>query len=216
VTSVRVLLVDDHGIVRKGVRSLLESEPGVKIVGEATDGLQAVRLAEELAPDVVVMDIAMPLLSGIEATARIVKARPEVGVIILSMHSDETYLARALKAGARGYLLKESAEDVLVQAVHTVVQGRPFFSPEISQFLVDDYLRQARQGGPHDSYELLTDREREVLRLLAEGKTNKEVATLLDLSVYTVETHRTNLMKKLDLHNTAELVLYSVRRKIVC
>jgi DNA-binding NarL/FixJ family response regulator len=215
VSATRVLLADDHGVVRKGLRSLLESEPDVQVVAEATDGKEAVRLAEELEPDVIVMDIAMPLLNGIEATARITKARPETRVIILSMHSDESYLARALTAGAQGYLLKESAEEVLVRAVETVMRGRPFFSPEISKFLMDDYVRQLEQRGPQDSFDLLTDREKEILQLLAEGKTNKDVAVLLELSVYTVETHRTNLMKKLGLHNTAELVLYAVRRKLV-
>ncbi|MBI5443844.1 MAG: response regulator transcription factor [Deltaproteobacteria bacterium] len=214
-STTRVLLADDHGIVRKGLRSLLESEPEVRVVAEATDGKEAVRLAEELEPDVVIMDIAMPLLNGIEATARITKARPDTRVIVLSMHSDESYLARALTAGAKGYLLKESAEEVLVRAVETVMSGRPFFSPEISKFLMDDYVRQLEQRGPQDSFDLLTDREKEILQLLAEGKTNKDVAVLLELSVYTVETHRTNLMKKLGLHNTAEIVLYAVRRKLV-
>ncbi|MBI5440060.1 MAG: response regulator transcription factor [Deltaproteobacteria bacterium] len=211
----RVLLADDHGIVRKGVRALLESAPEMSVIAEAADGKEAVRLAEELEPDVVIIDVAMPLLNGIEAAARITKTRPATHVIVLSMHSDESYLARALTAGAKGYLVKESAEEVLLEAVETVSRGRPFFSPEISKFLVEEYLRQRAQRGLRDSFDLLTDREKEVLQLLALGRTNKEVAALLDLSVYTVETHRTNLMKKLDLHNTAELVLYAVRRKLV-
>jgi len=161
------------------------------------------------------MDIGMPQLNGIDAAAQIIHRNPRVGVIILSMHSDEGYIVRALGAGAKGYLLKDSAEEDLVQAVRIVAQGRPFFSPKITQTLLEDYVRQLRQKGLQDSYDLLTEREKEVLQLLAEGKSNKEVATILDLSVYTVETHRTNLMQKLNLHNTAEIVLYAVRKKII-
>jgi DNA-binding NarL/FixJ family response regulator len=184
-------------------------------VGEAADGRQATTLAEQLQPDVVVMDIAMPLLNGIDATGQIVRRRPETGVIILSMYSDEEYLLRALTAGAKGYLLKDSAEADLVRAVRAVSESKPFFSPAIAKTLLEDYLRQLNQRGLNDSYELLTDREKEVLQLLAQGKTNKEVATLLDLSPYTVETHRTHIMQKLGLHNTAEIVLYAVRKKII-
>jgi DNA-binding NarL/FixJ family response regulator len=214
-SEIRILLADDHGIVRKGLRFLLEQNPGMVVVGEAADGREAVRIAEELAPGVIVMDIAMPLLNGIDATAQVLKRNPSIGVIMLSMHSDEGYLVRALSAGAKGYLLKDSAEDDLVRAVQTVSQGRPFFSPRIAQSLLEDYVRSLQQRGIEDSYDLLTDREKEVLQLLAEGKTNKEVATLLNLSPYTVETHRTNLMQKLGLHNTAEIVLYAVRKKII-
>ncbi len=213
--AIRILLADDHGIVRRGLHYLLERSPGMQVVGEAADGREAVRLAEETSPDVVVMDIAMPNLNGIEATAQIVKKNPKAGVIILSMHSDEAYLVRALSAGARGYLLKDSAEADLIRAVQAVSQGRPFFSPAISQTLLEDYMRRLQQENLQDSYDLLTDREKEVLQLLAEGKSNKEVATLLSLSLYTVETHRSNLMQKLGLHNTAEIVLYAVRKKII-
>ena len=211
----RVLLADDHLVVRKGLRFLLEQDPGITVVGEAGDGREAVRLADELSPAVIVMDIAMPQLNGIDATALILKRNPNTGIIMLSMHSDEGYLVRALSAGAKGYLLKDSAEDDLVRAVQTVAQGRPFFSPRIAQALLDDYVRSLQQRGMDDSYDLLTDREKEVLQLLAEGRTNKEVAALLSLSTYTVETHRTNLMQKLGLHNTAEIVLYAVRKKII-
>ncbi len=211
----RVLLADDHGVVRKGLRFLLESEPDLEVVGEAADGSEAVRLAEELDPTVVIMDIAMPRLNGIDATAQIVRRRPETAVIILSMHSDEGYLVRTLAAGAKGYLLKDSAEEDVVRAIHAVTQGRPFFSPEIAKALLEDYMRRLDQSGLTDSYDLLSDREKEVLHLLAEGKTNKEVATILALSTYTVETHRTHVMQKLNLHNTAELVLYAVRKKII-
>jgi DNA-binding NarL/FixJ family response regulator len=215
VSGIRILLADDHGVVRKGLRFLLEQDAGMSVIGEAADGREAVRLAEELSPAVIVMDIAMPLLNGIDATALILKRSPTTGVIMLSMHSDEGYLVRALSAGAKGYLLKDSAEEDLVRAVQTVASGRPFFSPRIAQALLDDYVRSLQQRGVDDSYDLLTDREKEVLQLLAEGKTNKEVASLLNLSPYTVETHRTNLMQKLGLHNTAEIVLYAVRKKII-
>jgi len=215
VSKIRVLLADDHGVVRKGLRFLLEQHPSVEVVGEAADGRAAVQLAESLNPAVIVMDIGMPLLNGIDATSRILERDPRIGVIILSMHSDETYLTRALTAGARGYLLKDSADSDIVKAVETVAQGKPFFSPAIAQTLLDDYMRSLQQRGLTDSYDLLTGREKEVLQLLAEGKTNKEVATLLNLSLYTVETHRTNLMQKLSLHNTAEIVLYAVRKKLI-
>jgi two-component system, NarL family, response regulator NreC len=214
-SAIRILVADDHGVVRKGLRLILERHGGLEVVGEAADGREVVRLAAELAPDIVIMDVGMPQLNGIDATVQILHRNPGVGVIILSMHSDEGYIVRALSAGAKGYLLKDSAEEDLVQAVRIVAQGRPFFSPSITQTLLDDYVRQLRQKGLQDSYDLLTEREKEVLQLIAEGKSNKEVATILDLSVYTVETHRTNLMQKLNLHNTAEIVLYAVRKKII-
>jgi DNA-binding NarL/FixJ family response regulator len=214
-SKTRILLADDHGIVRKGLRFLLERQPDMEVVGEAKDGREAVRLSEELHPAIVIMDIAMPTLNGIDATAQIVKRDPKIGVIILSMHSDESYLVRVLTAGAKGYLLKDVAEMDLVRAVQAVAQGKSFFSPQISQALLEDYMRQLNQRGLQDSYDLLTDREKEILQLLAEGKSNKEVAALLDLSVYTIETHRANLMQRLGLHSTAEIVLYAVRKKII-
>ena len=213
--SIRVLLADDHGVVRKGLRFILEQEPVMEVVGEASSGREAVHLADELSPSVIVMDIAMPLLNGIEAAAQILKKHPQIGIIMLSMYSDESYLVRALSAGARGYLLKDAADADLVRAIEAVAQGKPFFSPAIAQTLLEDYMRTLNQKGLQDSYDLLTPREKEVLQLLAEGKTNKEVSGMLDLSLYTVETHRTNLMQKLGLHNTAELVLYAVRKKII-
>ncbi len=214
-SKIRILLADDHALVRKGLRLLLERQPDLEVVGEAADGREAVRLAEELAPDLVIMDIAMPQLNGLDAAAQIVKRDARTGVIILSMHSDESYLTRALSAGAKGYLIKDSAEAELLRAVETVAQGKPFFSPAIAATLLEDYMRQLQQRGLQDSYDLLTDREKEILQLLAEGKSNKEVAALLNLSPYTVETHRTHMMQKLNLHNTAEIVLYAVRKKII-
>jgi len=212
---IRVLLADDHAVVRKGLRFILEQEADIQVAGEAGDGREAVRLARDLSPDVVVMDIAMPQLNGIDATSQIVKQNPRVNVLILSMHNDETYLLRALEAGARGFLLKDTAEEDLVRAVRVAAQGKPFFSPAIAQALLEDYMRNLQQRNQQDSYSLLTEREKEVLQLLAEGRSNKEVAQLLNLSVYTVETHRTRIMQKLNLHNTAELVLYAVRKKII-
>jgi RNA polymerase sigma factor (sigma-70 family) len=212
---IRILVADDHGVVRKGLRLQLEQHADFAVVGEAVDGREAVRLAEELKPDVVIMDIAMPNLNGIEAAGQIAKKRPSTGVVILSMHSDETYLVRALTAGAKGYLLKDNADADLARAVRAVAQGKPFFSPAIAETLLEDYLRQLQQRGLQDSYDLLTDREKEVLQLLAEGRSNKEVATLLNLSPYTVETHRTRIMQKLNLHSTADIVLYAVRKKII-
>jgi DNA-binding NarL/FixJ family response regulator len=172
-------------------------------------------MTTELNPAVVIMDIAMPLLNGIDAASQICKTNPKIGVIILSMYSDEEYLIRALSAGAKGYLLKDSAEPDLVRAVRAVSHGKTFFSPAIAHTLLEDYVRRLQQEGLQDSYDLLTDREKEVLQLLAEGRSNKEVASLLNLSMHTVETHRTNFMQKLGLHNTAEIVIYAMRKKII-
>ncbi|HET9215793.1 MAG TPA: response regulator transcription factor [Terriglobia bacterium] len=213
--KVRILIADDHGIVRTGLRLQIERNEAFEVVGEASDGREAVRLAELLTPDIVIMDIAMPNLNGIQAAAQIVKNQPTTGIIILSMHSDETYITRTLAAGAKGYLLKENAEVDLSRAIEVVAQGKPFFSPAIASTLLEDYMRQMQQRGLQDSYDLLTDREKEILQLLAEGKTNKDVASMLNLSTNTVETHRTRIMQKLDLHSAAEIVLYAVRKRII-
>jgi DNA-binding NarL/FixJ family response regulator len=210
----RALLADDHSIVRRGLRGLLESA-GVTVVAEAADGAEAVRLCTEHLPDVVILDIAMPKLNGIEVAARLQKLEPPPAVIILSVHADESYIIRALAAGARAYLLKSATDEDLLPAVRAVAADKPFFSPGVTAVLVEDYVRTLQARGLTDSYELLTAREKEVLQLLAEGRTNKEVATLLDLGLSTVETHRSNLMQKLNLHNTAEIVLYAVRKGII-
>jgi len=212
---IRVIIADDHGVVRKGVRFLLQQENDIEIVGEAEDGRDAVRLAKDTTPDVLIMDIAMPQLNGIEAAAQITRISPTTNIVMLSMYSDEEFLIRALNAGAKGYLLKDQAEIDLVRAVRTVAQGKTFFSPDIAHMLLEDYMRRLQQEGIQDSYGLLTEREREILQVLAEGKSNKEAAQALNVSVHTVETHRTNFMQKLGLHNAAEIVLYAMRKKII-
>jgi two-component system, NarL family, response regulator NreC len=213
--KIRILLADDHQLMRSGVRLMLEREPDISVVGEASDGREAVSLVKTLKPEVVVMDIGMPNLNGIEAAYQMTQENPELAIVIVSMHSDESYVLRALKAGARGYLLKDSAEADLIKAVHVVYAGKSFFSPSVSKVLLDDYVRKLRRSGTEDAYDLLTPREREILQLIAEGKSNKDVANLLNLSVYTVESHRSNLMEKLNLRGLPELILYAVRRGII-
>ncbi len=214
-SGIRILLADDHTVMRKGLRLLLERQTGFEVVGEASDGRQAVELAAAENPDVAIIDVAMPALNGIEAARQISAKVPKTAIVILSMHSDESYVLRALKAGARAYLLKDSAESDLIAAIRAVTEGKAFFSPAISRMLVDDYVRRLEQRGVEDSYELLTTREREILQLLAEGKSNKEVANILNLSLYTVETHRGNILQKLNLHSVPELILYAVRKGVI-
>ena len=194
---------------------MLDTEPGVEVVGEASNGREALKLLETLRPDMAILDVAMPMLNGIEVTAQAMKAYPDLKVIILSMYADESYVVRALTAGARAYLLKEATEEDLLPAVRAVSGGRSFFSPAISSILLADYVRHLKQRGLEDSYDILSDREKEVLQLLAEGRSNKEAAAVLNLSLSTVETHRLKLMQKLGLHNTAEIVLYAVRKGII-
>lgn len=213
--SIRILLADDHTVVRDGLRALLEKQTDMTVVAEAGDGRESVRLAEEHAPDVVVMDIAMPNMNGIEATRRILEQNPACAVVILSMHQDESYVLRSLKAGAKGYLLKDSLRGDVVDAIRTVSRGRSYLTRKVSRILQEDYVRQMERRGVEDSYDLLTSREREILQLVAEGKANKEVAALLNISLTTVETHRTHILQKLGLHSIPELILYAVRKGII-
>ena len=213
--KLRILLADDHTVIRAGLRTLLERQPNLEVVGETENGRQTVELSASLKPDVLVMDVGMPILNGIEATKQIVDQCSTTAVVILSMYSDEAYVMRALKAGARAYLLKDSAAADLISAIEAVSQGKSIFSPKVSRILAEDYVRVLKQRGVVDSYELLTNREREILQLLTEGKTNKAVATMLNISLYTVETHRSHILQKLNLHNSAELVLYAVRKGII-
>lgn len=213
--SIRILLADDHTVMRSGLRVLLERQPNFVVVAEASDGRQVVQLAQSEAPDVVLMDIAMPNLNGIEATRQIVARNSRTAVAILSMHSDESYVLRSLRAGARAYILKDCDEGELIAAIHSVSQGRSYFSPRVSRLLKEDYVRRLQADGGEDTYELLTAREREILQLIAEGKSNKEVANLLNLSLYTVETHRAHILRKLNLHTVPELILYCVRKGII-
>jgi two-component system response regulator NreC len=211
---IRILLADDHNVLRDGLRLLLERQ-GFDVVAEAGDGREAIRLAAEHHPEVAILDIAMPLLNGIDATSRIVESRPPTAVIILSMHHDESYIVRALNAGARGYLLKDSLKADLISAVNAVSRGHSYFSPKVSALLQEDYFRAMTDKHKTDTFELLTAREREILQLAAEGKSNKEIASLLNLSFYTVDTHRSHILQKLNLHTVPELILYAVRKGII-
>ncbi len=213
---IRIILADDHAVMRRGLRLVLEQQEDFEVIGEAADGREAVRLAESLKPDVAVLDITMPNLNGIEAAFQISAKEPGVAIVVLSMHADEGYVLRALKAGARGYLLKESPESDFLRAIRSVMDGKAFFSPVVSRMLVEDYVRQLQEKDIEDSYDLLSLREREILQLVAEGKTNKEVANMLHLSPYTVETHRGNILGKLNLHSVPELILYAVRKGLIC
>ena len=214
-SRVRILLADDHTVVRQGLRKVLEERPDWVVVAEAGNGRDAVKQAEELKPDVAILDVAMPLLNGIEATRQIVKRSPGTRVLVLTMHADEAYVNQILKAGATGYLLKDSADVDLIQAVAAVSQGKSFFSPGVARLMLDDYVRQLADKGITDRYESLSEREREIFQLIAEGKANKEIAIILSISPSTVETHRARIMEKLDLHSAAEIVLYAVRRGVI-
>jgi DNA-binding NarL/FixJ family response regulator len=215
VDELRVLLGDDHTVLRQGLRKILEDRRDWRVVAEAGNGRDAVREAIELNPDVAVLDIGMPLLNGIEATRQIVRRAPNVRVLILSMHSDQAYVTQAVQAGARGYLLKESAGAELIAAITAVAAGKSFFSPSVAQVVFDDYVRSLTERGITDRYDALSEREREVLQLVAEGRSSKEIADVLSISPATVETHRTHLLQKLGLRNTAEVVRYAARRGIV-
>lgn len=210
----KVLLADDHAILRDGLRMVLEAQPGITVIGEAGDGRKALDMVEELHPDVVVMDIAMPNLNGLEATRQIKRRFPYVKVVILTMHENPQYLTQIVKAGATGAVLKRSAGTELVTAVKAAAHGESFFSPTIASMLLDDYRTLLTQEAP-DPLELLTEREREILQLVAEGKTNAEIAELLTLSIKTVQTHRAHLMEKLDAHDRTDLVKHAMRAGMI-
>ena len=214
-STLRILLADDHTIVRHGLRKILEENRDWQVVAEAGDGREAVRLAGDLQPDVAILDIGMPLLNGIEATRQIGRRAPEVRILILSMHSDEAYIIQALQAGARGYLLKDTADAELIDAVQAVTRGKSFFSPAVARVMLDDYVRRLQERGITDRYDTLSEREREIFQLIVEGRTNKEIAEMLGVSPSTIETHRAHIMEKLDVHSAVELVLYAVRKGLI-
>lgn len=214
-TRIRVLLADDHTIVRKGLRSLLEAERGIEVVEEAQDGREAVAKVEQLLPDVVVMDISMPLLNGLEATRQIRELFPEVQVVILTVHTNEEYIYQILRAGASGYVVKRAAPNELMLAIQAAYRGETFLSPSVSRRVVEDYIQQAEAAMGEDSYDRLTSREREVLQLVAEGFTSRDIAGMLHISVKTVEAHRAHLMDKLDIHSTAELTQYAIHKGVI-
>ena len=215
-SKTKVLLVDDHTIVRQGIKALLDTQEGIEVVGEAEDGREAIEKAKQLAPNVVVIDITMPNLNGIEATLQIKKINPEIKVLVLTVHDNEEYIHRILQAGASGYLLKESAVSDLVSAINAVEKGDIFLSPSISKVVVKDYIRHVEtESGDFDSLNILTNREREVLQLIAEGHTNKDIAHMLKLSVKTVDVHRSHIMDKLHIHDITGLVRYSIRKGLI-
>jgi len=208
--KIRILLADDHAVVRQGFRLILAGQPDMEIVGEAGNGREAVAEAERLRPDVVVMDVAMPELNGIEATRRLAASTPHARVLALSMHKDAVYVREILRAGARGYLLKDAVDSDLLAAVRAVAKGEGYLSPAVSDAVLTDYRRHVT-----NAIDLLTSREREVLQMIAEGKTNKEIATVLNLSVYTVDSHRGRIMEKLNLHSTTDLVRFAIRNGLL-
>jgi DNA-binding NarL/FixJ family response regulator len=207
---IRILLADDHAVVRQGFGRILAAQPDLEVIGEAGNGREAVELADQLKPDVVVMDLSMPELNGIEATRRLVKAAPRIRVLALSMHKDAVYVREILRAGAQGFLLKDANDQDLLAAVRAVGQGQGYISPSVSEAVLSDYRRHVT-----DPIDLLTSREREVLQLIAEGKTNKEIAAVLNLSVYTVDAHRGRIMEKLNLHSTSEIVRFAMRNGLI-
>jgi len=213
--KIRVLLAEDHILVRQGFRRILEDDPGISVVGEARTGLEAIDQCKELKPDVVVMDLSMPELGGLEATAEILKAQPQIKILILSMYSNEAYVRKAFELGAKGYILKNAIEVDLTRAVMALAEGQAYFSPGVSHIVLESMKAGTFQGTSQDPYEKLTLREKEVLQLIAQGKSNKEIATLLNISVNTVAVHRARVMETLNLHRTAELVLFAVKKGLI-
>jgi two-component system response regulator NreC len=215
VGNLRIVVADDHTLFRHGLRRVLLEQPGWEVVAEASDGADAVRRTLELEPDVTVLDIAMPRLNGVEATRQIARRLPGVRILIVSMYSDDVYVTQTLQAGAHGFILKDCADADLVRAVTDLASGRSFFSPAVSKVVLDDYVRQLAERGITDRFEALSEREREVFQLIAEGRSNKDIAALLHISPGTVETHRAHIMEKLDVHSAAEIVLYAVRKGVI-
>jgi len=213
--TLKILLVDDHTIVRQGLKALLEAHAGFIIVGEAENGREAVKKAQELNPDIVIMDIAMPVLNGLEATRQIKRALPDTKVLALTMYNDEEYVFQILKSGASGYLIKETAANELIAAILSLQKGNPFFSPSISRKIMESYLNEDEDKKTKGESDKLTNREKEVLQLIAEGYTNNEIANLMNISVKTVETHRAHVMSKLDIHDVAGLIKYAIRKGLV-
>ncbi len=214
-SPVRILIADDHAIIRSGLRALLSHEPGFEVVAEAADGQQAVELAERELPHIALLDISMPTLNGLEAARQISAKLNSIQLVMLTVHTDECYLLNALKAGARGYVLKSSAEFEILEAIRAVSQGKAYFSPKVSRVLADEYMRYLQASQVEDSYDLLTSRERQILQLLAEGQSNKDVANILDLSPTTVICHRQHIFQKLNLHSLADLILYAIRKGVI-
>ena len=213
--NLRIVLGDDHTLVRQGICKILEEHPDWQVVAQASNGRDAVKQILSVSPDVAILDIGMPLLNGIEATRQVMRRLPRLHVLILSMHADEAYITQALQAGAQGYLLKDSADVELIRAVTAIAAGKSFFSPAVARVMLDDYVRHLADKGIADRFDSLSEREREIFQLIAEGHSNKEVAEILSISPATVETHRAHILQKLDIHNTAELVLYAVRRGVI-
>lgn len=213
--AMRILLADDHTLMRQGLRKILEERRDWEVVAEAANGREAVELAVAHRPDITILDIGMPLLNGIETTRQIVRRSPHTRVLILSMYSDEAYVTQGLRAGAKGYLLKDSADTELIRAVSAVSEGKSYFSPAVAEVMLDDYVRRLSERGIVDRYDALSEREREVFQLIAEGRSNKEIADVLGVSPSTIETHRAHIMEKLDVHSAAEIVLYAVRKGVI-
>lgn len=214
-SKLRILLADDHTLMRQGLRRIVEEQADWEVVAEASNGRDAARLALGMKPDIAILDIAMPQMNGIEAIRQITRRAPAIRILVLSMYADEAYIVQVLQAGARGYLLKDSADTELVRAIRAVVEGKSFFSPAVSKVLLDDYVRYLTERGITDRYDSLSEREREIFQLVAEGRGNKEIAQLLYVGPSTVETHRAHIMEKLDLHSAAEIVLYAVRKGVI-